>query len=42
MRRLSHQDKIAAWQAPGEPKLPCTIKPLRKWDGWDFAYETPG
>ena len=42
LRRLGHQDEIAAWQAAGEPDLPHTIKPLRKWNGWDFAYETPG
>ena len=42
LRRLGHRDEIAAWQAVGEPALPRTIKPLRKWDGWDFAYETPG
>ncbi len=42
LRRLGHQDEIADWQAAGEPALPHTIKPLRKWDGWDFAYETPG
>ena len=42
LKRLGHQDEIAAWQAAGEPDLPRTIKPLRKWDGWDFAYETPG
>ena len=42
LRRLGHQDEIAAWQAAGEPALPHTIKPMRKWNGWDFAYETPG
>ena len=42
LQRLGHQDEIADWQAAGEPSLPHTIKPLRKWDGWDFAYETPG
>ena len=42
LQRLGHQDELAAWQAAGEPALPHTIKPLRLWDGWDFAYETPG
>ncbi len=42
LRRLGHKEEVASWVAAGELDLPRVVKPLLIWDGWDFAYETPG
>ena len=42
LRRLGHKNEINSWIDVGEPSLARSAKPLLVWDGWDFAYETPG
>ena len=42
LRRLGHQEEIAAWKAVGEPSLAGPSVALRKLGDWDLSYETPG
>ena len=42
LRRLGHQEELAAWARAGAPRIELPGSTLKKLGDWDLTYATPG